>query len=121
MGAPLAPVIADIFMAHFEKSLMNDLERVGVCDWYRYVDDTFVLLRPNTNIDDVLNILNDFHPSIKFTHEEETNGSIAFLDVRVIRSQVAPKTEMGQSQSTTIFIFDTTIHRKETFTGLMIN
>ena len=71
MGAPLAPIIADIFMAHLETTLMNQLEQVGVCEWHRYVDDTFVLLRPNTNIDDVLNILNGFHSSIKFTHEVE--------------------------------------------------
>ena len=121
MGAPLAPIIADIFMAHLETTLMNNLEQAGVCEWHRYVDNTFVLLRPDTNIDDVLNILNGFHPSIKFTHEVEKDGTIAFLDVKVIRSQVAQTMKTGESQSTPIFIFDTTIHRKETFTGLMTN
>ena len=121
MGAPLAPVIADIFMAHMEKSLMDQLERIGVCEWHRYVDDTFVLLEPWTNIDEVLNILNGFHPSIKFTFEVEKDGSIPFLDVKIIRSQMETKMNKGEFQSTPLYIFDTTIHRKETFTGLMIN
>ena len=43
MGAPLAPVIADIFMTHLKTSLMGHLEQIGVCEWHRYVDDTFVL------------------------------------------------------------------------------
>jgi hypothetical protein len=85
------------------------------------MDDTFVLLRPDTDIDDVLKILNAFHPSIQFTFELEKEGSIPFLDVKVIRSQVAQKTTTGEFDSTPAFIFDTTIHRKETFTGLMTN
>ncbi|CAF1552488.1 unnamed protein product, partial [Rotaria sordida] len=37
MGAPLAPVIADIFMSHLETTLMDKLTQSGVCEWYRYV------------------------------------------------------------------------------------
>lgn len=85
------------------------------------MDDTFVLLKPDSNIDDVPNILNGFHSSIQFTYELEKDGSIPFLDVKVIRSQVEQKTKTGDYQSTPAFAFDTTIHRKETFTGLMIN
>jgi hypothetical protein len=68
MGAPLAPVVAHIFMAHLETSLMNQLMETGVCEWHRYVDGTFVLIEPETNVVDVLNILNNFHWSIKFTY-----------------------------------------------------
>ena len=106
MGAPLAPVVADIFMAHLETSLMDQLMETGVCEWHRYVDDTFVLIEPTTNVVDVLNILNSFHPSIKFTYEVEANRSLPFLDVRVTRS---PERQT----------FETTIYRKPTFTGLM--
>jgi hypothetical protein len=73
MGAPLAPVVADIFMAHLETSLMDQLMETGVCEWHRYVDDTFVLIEPTTNVVDVLNILNNFHPSIELTDEVEAN------------------------------------------------
>ncbi|CAF1469943.1 unnamed protein product [Rotaria sordida] len=36
MGAPLAPVIADIFMTYLETTLMDKLTQLGVCEWYRY-------------------------------------------------------------------------------------
>ena len=108
MGAPLAPVMADIFMAHLETTLMDELTSIGVCEWHRYVDDTFVLVQPGTEVADLLTVLNRFHPSIKFTYELEANGSLPFLDVRVTRS---PERHT----------FETTIYRKPTFTGLMIN
>ena len=108
MGAPLAPVIADIFMAHTETTLLDELKSIGVCEGHRYVDDTFVLVDPDTKVDDTLFILNNFHPSIKFTNENEANDSLPFLDVRVTRSP---------DRRT----FETTIYRKPTFTGLMIN
>ncbi|CAF1508570.1 unnamed protein product [Adineta steineri] len=106
MGAPLAPVIADIFMSHLEVSLMDRLIESGVCEWYRYVDDTFILMEPTAEVDDVLAILNSFHPSITFTKAPEIDGSLPFLDVRVTRPLVGEK-------------FETTIYRKPTFTGLL--
>lgn len=48
MGAPLAPVIADIFMSHLEETLMGRLVQSGVREWFRYVDDTFILLESTT-------------------------------------------------------------------------
>ena len=69
-------------------------------------DDTFVLIKPKTNVVDVLNILNSFHPSIQFTYAVEANRSPTFLDVRVTRSPPVRQT------------FETTIYRKPTFTGL---
>jgi Reverse transcriptase (RNA-dependent DNA polymerase) len=107
MGAPLAPIIADIFMSHLEETLMDRLKQSGVCEWYRYVDDTFVLIEPTTKVENILEILNNFHPSISFTHQPETNGSLPFLDVWVTRSTETKKLQ-------------TAVYRKETFTGLMI-
>ena len=108
MGAPLAPGMADIFMAHLETTLMDELTSIGVCEWHRYVDDTFVLVQPGTSVTDILSILNGFHPSIKFTYETEANSSLPFLDVRVTRPAER-------------HTFETTIYRKRTFTGLVIN
>ncbi|CAF1510868.1 unnamed protein product, partial [Adineta steineri] len=106
MGAPLAPVIADIFMSYLENSLMDDLKKIGVCEWFRYVDDTFVLIEPKTKVEKVLEKLNNFHPSIQFTPQVEKNYSLPFLDVWITRS---PETKK----------FQTAVYRKETFTGLM--
>ncbi|CAF3497645.1 unnamed protein product [Rotaria sp. Silwood1] len=84
MGAPLAPVIADIFMIRLETTLTDKLTQLGICEWYRYVDDTFVLINKDANVDNILSILNDFHSSIKFTRKIENNDKLEFLDVQVI-------------------------------------
>jgi hypothetical protein len=91
--------------AIFHWSINRDLDRVIHITRHN-VDDTFVLIELTTNVVDVLNILNNFHPSIKFTYEVEANRSLPFLDVRVTRS---PERQT----------FETTISRKPTFTGLM--
>ncbi|CAF2030590.1 unnamed protein product, partial [Rotaria magnacalcarata] len=106
MGSPLAPVIADIFMGHLEETLMEQLKMIGIHHWYRFVDDTFVLMNPTTNIDDVLVVLNSFHESIKFTREVEKKNSLSFLDVMVCRVPERSK-------------FETKIYRKSTYTGLL--
>jgi hypothetical protein len=86
MGAPLASVIADIFMVHMETSLMDQLMETWVCEWHRYIDGIFVLIEPTTNGADVLNILNNFHSSIKFRYGIKANQSLALLNVRVPHS-----------------------------------
>ena len=79
MGAPLAPMMADIFMVNLETTLMDRLMQQGVCEWYRYVDDTFVLVNSTIDVNNILAILNDFHASIKFTHkvERRINGNFS--------------------------------------------
>ena len=83
MGSPLGPVLANIFMAHLENNLVPSLSNV-MSLWYRYVDDTITFIQDD-KIDYVLEILNNFHPSIKFTYEKKQDGCIAFLDVKLIR------------------------------------
>ena len=49
--------------------------------WSRYVDDTFVTWpHGRTELQSFHNHLNNLRDSIKFTMEEEENGSIPFLD-----------------------------------------
>ena len=52
--------------------------------WYRYVDDTITFIQEN-KIEEVIEILNNFHPSINFTYEMEKEGCITFLDVKLVR------------------------------------
>jgi hypothetical protein len=53
---------------------MDELIGMDVCEWHRYVDDTLVLVQLGTNFANILVILNDNHPSIKFTYETVTNN-----------------------------------------------
>ena len=44
MGAPLAPVLTEIFLSPLEETLMDRLVQFGACEWYRIVGDTFELM-----------------------------------------------------------------------------
>ena len=105
MGSPLGPVIANVFMVELENTLVPQLDD-SVSLWCRYVDDTFTFIKKGS-VESVLEKLNSFHPSIKFTYEVQKDGTIAFLDVKVIRS------EDGS--------FETEVHRKPTDTNVYIS
>ena len=105
MGSPLGPVLANIFMVHLENCMVPSLSEV-MSLWYRYVDDTFTFIQ-HDKIDHVIGIINNFHPDIKFTYEKEQEGSIAFLDVKLIRK------ENGS--------FITEVYRKKTDTNIYLH
>ena len=71
------------------------------------MDDTFTFIKKEKKIDEVKNVLNEFHKDIKFTHEVENRGKISFLDVSVTRK--------------TDGTFSTEIYRKKTDTNVYIN
>ena len=81
---------------------MHDKMRV----WLRYVDDTFTLIKEN-EIENIKAILNNFHPTIKFTHEIENHGIIPFLDVSVSRNVDGS--------------FSTSVYRKNTDTNVYVH
>ena len=102
MGSPLGPVLANIFMCHFEeKWVFNSKGRPSI--WFRYVDDTFTLFDSKSNALQFLQYLNSCHVNIKFTIEFEETNVIPFLVVLIKRHN---------------HIFSTSIYRKKTFTGL---
>ena len=87
MGSPLSPVVANIFMEEFENEA---LQKAGYKPrlWLRYVDDTFVIWSQGRGqLENFLSFLNGRHGNIQFTMEEETNGSIPFLDVLVKKNK----------------------------------
>ena len=100
MGSPLGPVLANIFMCHFEeKWVLSNNSRPSV--WFRYVDDIFTLFESKHAAIRFLQFLNNCHANIKFTVEE--NSTIPFLDVLITRHS---------------HTFSTSVYRKKTFTGL---
>ena len=103
MGSPLGPVLANIFMCHFEEQwLMNS--RFCPSLWFRYVDDTFTMFDSKDNANEFLTFLNSRHDSIKFTLEFEEDNKIPFLDILLKR---CPDNT-----------FSTSVYCKKTFTGL---
>ena len=82
MGSPLGPVLANIFMCHFEEEwVFNNNARPSI--WFRYVDDTFTLFDSKNTSTQFLHYLNNCHANIKFTVEFEENNTIPFLDILI--------------------------------------
>ena len=84
MGNPLSPLLSNLYMEFFESKILKNILPANVV-WYRYVDDIFCIWPGNKNLDNILLLLNNLVPSIKFTIEIEQNFSLPFLDVIVHR------------------------------------
>ena len=104
MGLPLGPTMANIFMCNFESLWLPTcpIEFKPIV-YKRYIDDTFILFSDPSHAPLFLNYINSKHSNIKFTMEIEQNSVLPFLDVSVHRS--------GNR-------FQTTVFRKEIFSGL---
>ena len=100
MGSPLGPVLANIFVGIQEENLFSMTSKPLL--YYRYVDDTFALFDSKADADNFLLALNALHPALQFTHEEELDKKLPFLDVLLERWDNS---------------FVTSVYRKPTFTG----
>ena len=85
MGSPLSPVAACLYMEWLEKQHYQEIMGENVI-WVRYVDDVLVVVPSDTNLETKLHELNSIDSKIQFTLEKEKQGSIAFLDTEIIRS-----------------------------------
>lgn len=87
MGSPLSGLLADIFVNSIENTLFStDNSNQNITFWNRYVDDTFAIIdSTKTNMEQTLNTLNNLHPKLKFTAEEENNNKLHFLDLTIER------------------------------------
>ena len=87
MGSPVSAIIANMFMEWLEKEAIASAPmdcRPKI--WRRYVDDVLEVIKSGTTqkLTDHLNTV-DPTGSIKFTHEEESEGKIPFLDTLIVR------------------------------------
>ena len=96
----LGPALANIFVGYHEQRIPQD-EWPLLYD--RYVDDVFSFFENKSQSLLFKERLKSLHPALQFTMDEEKDGSLPFMDVRVTR------TKSG---------ILTSIYRKPTFTGL---
>ena len=106
MGSPLAPVLANLFMSHHERTWLSNFKDSTVLFYRRYVDDIFCMFHNEPDALSFFNYLNLQHPNIKFTFEKEYNNQISFLDIHITKS--------------TDKCFTSVFHKK-TYTGLLLN
>ena len=87
MGSPCSAITANIFMEWLEqRALATTPAECMPKLWRRYVDDILEII-PEGTTQQLTDHLNTIDPtqSIKFTHEEEINGNIPFLDTSITR------------------------------------
>ena len=106
MESPLAPVMANLFMVHYEKEWLSNYDGISPSYYTRYVDNIFSVFHWHGETQRFFFYLNSRHPNVKFTMETEVNKVILFLDVLI-----------GNRNN----ISNTTTYHKSTYSGLLIN
>lgn len=112
MGHPTSAILSEIFMQELENVFVpNLIEKFGVIFYCRYVDDSLLILNEDTNINELLNYMNNVHSNITFTSETEDNGKINFLDLTLIRQNNSIEFDIYRKPTNTdITIHSTSLH-----------
>ena len=87
MGSPVSPIAANIFMEALEQEAIATAPLdIRPKLWLRYVDDVLEVINKNavSKLTDHINQV-DQSNSIKFTYEQEKDGTIPFLDTLIVR------------------------------------
>jgi hypothetical protein len=81
MGNSLSPVVSNIFMEHFEEVALDTAE-YKAAKWLMYVDDIFVVWpHGSARLQQLFDHINSVRPTIKFTMEVGSTGSLLILVV----------------------------------------
>ena len=87
MGSSLAPLLANVYMAHLEEEFFFKTAMEFSPTFYRrYVDDTFCLFRKKEHIQQFVDFMNSIDSSIQFEMEVEIQDQLSFLDTVVSRN-----------------------------------
>ena len=82
IGTNFAPPYAILLMVDLEEKFLNASEKKPMI-WWRYIDDIFFIWEHGEEtLEKVVNKLNSFHPTIKFT-AKYSKETINFLDVNI--------------------------------------
>ena len=104
MGSSLGPLFAGSFLCAKEVEWLNNCPIAFKPIYYRrYVDDTFLVFRDEESNKRFFEYINDQHKNIRFTCDNEENGSLSFLDIKICKGSNGLTTE---------------VFRKPTHTGL---
>ncbi|KAJ0039381.1 hypothetical protein NL108_016169 [Boleophthalmus pectinirostris] len=85
MGDPLSAIMSSFFMEDLEQKAFNTAPpQCPLTFWKRYVDDILEKIQQGhtQELTDHLNTQDDTG-NIQFTHEEEKDGAIPFLDIKI--------------------------------------
>ena len=72
MGSPLALVLSEIFLNHLGKTkIFPGMEKNRIFKYFRYMDDIFLLVNRNTDIQNLIFWFNNLHENIKFKERKK--------------------------------------------------
>ena len=103
----LYTILPNYFSAEYTKYIIEH--------WKRFIDDCFIAWKKNENLDLFEEILNNLHPSIKFTKDTD-DDRIPFLDLLVIKTadwKEKWKQTSSTKKQTHIDIFVLKVHIQE--------
>ena len=81
MGS-MAPAFASLFLGKLEKDFVDQCSLTPTV-WLRFLNDIFMIWDHSlAELEDFINRLNSFRPTIKFTHTV-SDTSVSFLDVNI--------------------------------------
>ena len=86
MGNPLSKILACLFLEFLDSGPFK-YRLPSNTTYFRYIDDILIFLPQNIKIEEIAEKLNNVEPSINFTHEKESDNTIPFLDILIIKSQ----------------------------------
>ena len=120
MGSPLSPIVANLYTESLEEEAIRSAPLQPKL-WRRYVDDTFVIWpHGQEELHRFLQHLNDLHPNIHFTMEEENECTLSFLDVLITRSSTSLFTSVYRKPThTERYIPFNSHHHPKTITGVL--
>ena len=121
MGSPPSPVIANLYMESLEGAAVSSAVLQPNL-WVCYVDDMFVIWTDGQGeLHQFHQHLNNQHPNIQFTMEEESGCKLAFSNVLVTRKDERLLTSVYQKPTHTerYIPFNSHHHHQKTITGVL--
>ena len=79
MSSSPAPLLANGWLSRFDSQIKGDARLFA-----RYMDDILRSIK-NFEVQQKLEEINNYHPSLKFTIERETEQTLPFLDMLILR------------------------------------
>ncbi|XP_043239001.1 uncharacterized protein LOC122390303 [Amphibalanus amphitrite] len=104
MGKSYSPVVADLYMGHWERDLELLAANCGgrIYSFCRYADDYLVLFEgSNTILNAWVELLNNKDQNIKVTTEIEENRRLPYLDIMITRQDNKFTTNVYRKACTT--------------------
>lgn len=87
MGSCLSPLFSKVYLQHIEHKIVEHFKKhFLVKGYFRYVDDTLLILEPTSThveLENEMEQLNSLDNHIKFTYESEMDNKINFLDITI--------------------------------------